>query len=110
MGRRSIAEEIYDDESKINFGVPDSVRSVDGMTTHNPALGSSIQLFESDPSTEEQKRRIEVQEWLVFICIVILAMMDSFNATILIPALPVCHMQYPECDLIYIPELTRDSI
>ncbi|CRL29345.1 Sodium:dicarboxylate symporter [Penicillium camemberti] len=88
MGRHSIAEEIYDDESKINFGVPDSVRSVDGMTTHNPALGSSIQLFESDPSTEEQKRRIEVREWLVFICIVILAMMDSFNATILIPALP----------------------
>ncbi|KAJ5491972.1 Major facilitator superfamily domain general substrate transporter [Penicillium expansum] len=87
MGRHSIAEEIYDNESKINFGVPDSVRSVDDVT-HNPALGSSIQLFESDPSTEEQQRRIEVREWLVFICIVILAMMDSFNATILIPALP----------------------
>ncbi|CAI7659062.1 unnamed protein product [Penicillium glandicola] len=87
MGRHSIAEEIYDNESKINFGVPDSVRSMDGMM-HNPALGSSIQLFESDPSTEEQQRRLEVREWLVFICIVILAMMDSFNATILIPALP----------------------
>ncbi|KAJ5804448.1 uncharacterized protein N7518_000751 [Penicillium psychrosexuale] len=87
MGRRSIAEEIYDNESKINFGVPDSVRSLDGMT-QNPALGSSIQLFESEPSAEEQQRRFEVREWLVFICIVILAMMDSFNATILIPALP----------------------
>lgn len=109
MRRHSIAEEIYDNESKINFGVPDSVRSVDDVT-HNPALGSSIQLFESDPSTEEQQRRIEVREWLVFICIVILAMMDSFNATILIPALPVCHMQHPKCYFISITELTRDSI
>ncbi|QQK43963.1 MFS multidrug transporter, putative [Penicillium digitatum] len=87
MGRPSIAEEIYDNESKINFGVPGSVRSLDDVT-HNPALESSIQLFESDPSTKEQQRRIEVREWLVFICIVILAMMDSFNATVLIPALP----------------------
>ncbi|EKV11107.1 MFS multidrug transporter, putative [Penicillium digitatum PHI26] len=88
MGRPSIAEEIYDNESKINFGVPGSVRSLDDVT-HNPALESSIQLFESDPSTKEQQRRIEVREWLVFICIVILAMMDSFNATVLIPALPL---------------------
>ncbi|KAJ5807358.1 hypothetical protein N7447_010814 [Penicillium robsamsonii] len=87
MGRHSIAEEIYDNESKINFGVPDSVRSMDGAM-HNPALGSSIQLFEREPSLEEQQRRFEVREWLVFICIIILAMMDSFNATILIPALP----------------------
>ncbi|KAJ5496495.1 Major facilitator superfamily domain general substrate transporter [Penicillium fimorum] len=87
MGRHSIAEEIYDNEFKINFGVPDSVRSVDG-TMHNPALGSSIQLFEREPSLEEQQRRFEVREWLVFICVIILAMMDSFNATILIPALP----------------------
>lgn len=94
MGRPSIAEEIYDNESKINFGVPGSVRSLDDVT-HNPALESSIQLFESDPSTKEQQRRIEVREWLVFICIVILAMMDSFNATVLIPALPVWHMHYP---------------
>ncbi|KAJ5951915.1 uncharacterized protein N7479_010328 [Penicillium vulpinum] len=87
MGRHSISEEIYDNESKINFGVPDSVRSVDDMS-QNPALGSSIQLFEREPSPEEQRRRFEVREWLVFISIVILTMMDSFNATILIPALP----------------------
>jgi hypothetical protein len=95
MGRHSLVEDIYDNQSKINFGVPDSVRSEDDVT-QNPALGSSIQLFDSEPSAEEQKRRFEVREWLVFICIVILAMMDSFNATVLIPALPVSYIQYPE--------------
>lgn len=93
MGRHSTASEIFDNESKINFGVPDSVKSVDDVNSH-PAgvglgLGSSIQLFETEPIVEEQERRFGVQQWLVFICIVILAMMDSFNATILIPALPV---------------------
>ncbi|KAJ5250804.1 hypothetical protein N7489_001214 [Penicillium chrysogenum] len=87
MGLRSFDEDIYDNQPKINFGVPDSVRSDDDVT-QNPALGSSIQLFESEPSAEEQKRRLEVRDWLVFICIVVLAMMDSFNATVLIPALP----------------------
>jgi hypothetical protein len=91
MGRQSIASEIYDNESKINFGVPDSVKSVDDVNSH-PAglgLGSSIQLFETEPTVDEQERRFGIQQWLIFICIVILAMMDSFNATILIPALPV---------------------
>ncbi|KAJ5782313.1 Major facilitator superfamily domain general substrate transporter [Penicillium paradoxum] len=87
MRRHSIAEEIYENETKINFGVPDSVRSM-GDRTPNPALGSSIQLFESESSTEEEKRRLGIRGWLVFICIVILAIMDSFNATVLIPALP----------------------
>lgn len=94
MGRRSIAEEIYENESKINFGVPDSIQSVDDVTT-NPALGSSIQLFERESSPDEEKRRLGIREWLIFICIVILAMMDSFNATILIPALPVCTSNIP---------------
>lgn len=92
MGLRSFDEDIYDNQPKINFGVPDSVRSDDDVT-QNPALGSSIQLFESEPSAEEQKRRLEVRDWLVFICIVVLAMMDSFNATVLIPALPVSYNQ-----------------
>jgi hypothetical protein len=90
MGRHSIASEIFDDESKFDFGVPDSIKGV-GVNSH-PAglgLGSSIQLFETEPTAEEQERRFGVQQWLVFICIVILAMMDSFNATFLIPALPV---------------------
>lgn len=87
MGRSSIAEEIFENETKINFGIPDSVRSAD--ETPNLALGSSIQLVESEPSPEEEKRRLGIREWLVFICIIILAVMDSFNATVLIPALPV---------------------
>jgi hypothetical protein len=86
MGRHSIASELFDNESKIDFGVRDSV---DDATPY-PPLGSSIQLFESEPSPEEQQWIFGVREWLVFVCIVILSMMDSFNATSLIPALPVC--------------------
>ncbi|KAJ5558213.1 Major facilitator superfamily domain general substrate transporter [Penicillium sp. DV-2018c] len=87
MKRQSIAEEIFENETKINFGVPDSVRSVGDMTP-NLTLRSPLQLFESEYSLEEEKRRLGIRGWLVFVCIVILAMMDSFNATILIPALP----------------------
>jgi hypothetical protein len=89
MGRHSLASEIFDDESKIDFGVPDSVKRVDDSHLAGLGLGSSVQLFETDPTDEEQERRFGIQQWLVFICIVILAMMDSFNATVLIPALPV---------------------
>ncbi|KAJ5757725.1 uncharacterized protein N7511_006419 [Penicillium nucicola] len=87
MGRHSIASEIFDNESKIDFGVRDSVLTVDDVTPY-PPLGSSIQLFESEPLPEDQAWRFGVREWLVFICIVILSMMDSFNVTSLIPALP----------------------
>lgn len=90
MGRHSTASEIFDNESKIDFGVPNT-KSVEDVTCH-PAglgLGSSIQLFENQPTIEEQERRFGVQQWLVFICIIIMAVMDSFNATVLIPALPV---------------------
>lgn len=90
MGRHSTASEIFDNESKIDFGVLNT-KSVEDVTCH-PAglgLGSSIQLFENQPTIEEQERRFGVQQWLVFICIIIVAVMDSFNATVLIPALPV---------------------
>ncbi|KAJ5312784.1 hypothetical protein N7508_003614 [Penicillium antarcticum] len=87
MGRHSIASEIFDNESKIDFGVRDSVLTVDDVTPY-PPVGSSIQLFESEPLPEEHAWRFGVREWLVFVCIVILSMMDSFNATSLIPALP----------------------
>jgi hypothetical protein len=87
MGRHSISSELFDNDSKIDFGVRDSVE------TPYPPLGSSIQLFESEPSPEEQQWIFGVREWLVFVCIVILSMMDSFNATSLIPALPVCQKQ-----------------
>jgi hypothetical protein len=92
MGRHSIASEIFDNESKIDFGVRDSVLTIDEVTPY-PPLGSSIQLFEREPSPEEQEWCFGVREWLVFVCIVILSMMDSFNATSLIPALPVCQKQ-----------------
>lgn len=94
MGRHSIASEIFDNESKIDFGVRDSVLTVDDVTPY-PPVGSSIQLFESEPLPEEQAWRFGVREWLVFVCIVILSMMDSFNATSLIPALPVCQSHSP---------------
>lgn len=90
MGRHSTASEIFDNESKIDFGVPNT-KSVEDVTCHPAGLGlsSSIQLFENQPTIEEQERRFGVQQWLVFICIIIVAVMDSFNATVLIPALPV---------------------
>ncbi|KAJ5091981.1 hypothetical protein NUU61_006851 [Penicillium alfredii] len=86
MGRYKISRDIFDDEPKPNFGARTSVQSVDLMTPL-PTLGSAIQLFDSGSPSEEE-RRPEVRDWLVFICIVILAVMDSFDATVLIPAVP----------------------
>jgi len=57
--------------------------------SYNPAQESTIQLFESESLPEEQQWRFGVRDWLVFICIVILAMMDAFDSTVMITVLPV---------------------
>lgn len=89
MGRSTIFSDTFAIEPKSSLDPRTSVDSVDDGTP-NPAQESTIQLFESDPSPDEQQWRPGVRDWLVFICIVILAMMDAFDAAVLIPVLPVC--------------------
>lgn len=88
MGRPEITRDLFAHESKTELGPRTSVHSVDDVTPTS-ALESTVQLFESEPSPDEQQWRPGVRDWLVFICIVILAMMDAFDATVLIPVLPV---------------------
>ncbi|CAG8195873.1 unnamed protein product [Penicillium salamii] len=89
MGRRSISSEIFDNESVIEFGVPNKTIEDVKSPPAGLGLGSSVQLFDIEHSTVvEQERIVGIQQWLVFVCIIILAVMDSFNATILIPAIP----------------------
>ncbi|CAG7919595.1 unnamed protein product [Penicillium olsonii] len=87
MGRHSTSE-IFDNESKIDFGVP-SKSLEDKSPPAGLGLGSSVQLFDIEQSSiVEEERIVGVQQRLVFICIIVLATMDSFNSTILIPAIP----------------------
>lgn len=88
MDRPKITRDLFAHESKTELDPRKSVQSVDDVTP-NSALESTVQLFESEPSPDEQQWRPGVRDWLVFICIVILAMMDAFDATVLIPVLPV---------------------
>ncbi|KAJ5339530.1 Major facilitator superfamily domain general substrate transporter [Penicillium brevicompactum] len=87
MGRHSTTSEIFDNESKIDFGVPN--KTVQNVTSH-PAglgLGSSVQLFDNEATIVEEQRIFGIQQTLVFICIIILTVMDSLNATILMPGI-----------------------
>lgn len=88
MGRPEITRDLFAHESKTELGPRTSVHSVDDVTP-NSALESTVQLFECEHSPDERQWRPGVRDWLVFICIVILAMMDAFDATVLIPILPV---------------------
>lgn len=95
MGRPEISQDLFAHLPKTDFGPRTSVQSVDDVTP-NSALESTIQLFDSELSSDEQQWRPGVRDWLVFICIVILAMMDAYDATVLIPVLPVsdgCHQR-----------------
>lgn len=88
MGRPHIARDIFDNDSCTNLDPRGSAQSVAEVKS-GPGLGSAIQLFQCEPSPDEQKWQPGVRDWLVFICIIILAMMDAFDATVLVPALPV---------------------
>lgn len=88
MGRPEITQDLFAQDSKTELDTPTSVHSV-GDVTPNSALESTAQFLGSEASPDEQQWRPDVRAWLVFICIVILAMMDAFDATVLIPVLPV---------------------
>lgn len=88
MGRPTSLSDTFAIEPKSSFDPRTSINSIDDGSPI-PAQESRIQLFESEPSAEEQQWRPGVRDWLVFICIVILAMMDAFDAAVLIPVLPV---------------------
>lgn len=88
MGQPEITRDLFAHESKTELDPRTSVHSVDDVTPSS-TLESPVQLFESEPASDERSWRPGVRDWLVFICIVILAMMDAFDATVLIPVLPV---------------------
>lgn len=96
MGRPGNTRDLFANESKAELGTRTSVHSVDDVTPVS-APESTLQLFESECSPYEQQWRPGVRDWLVFICIVILAMMEAFDATVLIPILPVGY--YDHCRL-----------
>ncbi|KAJ5898149.1 hypothetical protein N7504_008437 [Penicillium tannophilum] len=83
MGRPMISQRSFDVESKTTLD-----RFSSAGNSYNPAQESTLQLFESDSLSEEQQWRFGVRDWLVFICIVILAMMDAFDSTVMITVLP----------------------
>ncbi|KAJ5802689.1 uncharacterized protein N7503_005139 [Penicillium pulvis] len=83
MGRPMISQRSFDVESKTTLD-----RFSSAENSYNPAQESTLQLFESDSLSEEQQWRFGVRDWLVFICIVILAMMDAFDSTVMITVLP----------------------
>lgn len=88
MGRPEISQDLFANLPKADFGPRASVQSVDNGTPTS-ALGSTVHLFDRDLSPDEQQWRPGVRDWLVFTCIVILAMMDAYDAAVLIPVLPV---------------------
>ncbi|KAJ6006141.1 hypothetical protein N7451_004085 [Penicillium sp. IBT 35674x] len=83
MGRPMISQRSFDVESKTTLD-----RFSSAEHSYNPAQESTLQLFESESLSEEQQWRFGVRDWLVFICIVILAMMDAFDSTVMITVLP----------------------
>ncbi|KAJ5379112.1 Major facilitator superfamily domain general substrate transporter [Penicillium cosmopolitanum] len=86
MGSPEIIQRYFGNESKTTLDPNASVQSVDDVK--HPAQESTLQLFENEEPTDAQQWQPGVRDWLVFICIVILAMMDAFDATVLIPMLP----------------------
>ncbi|KAJ6102868.1 hypothetical protein N7486_005295 [Penicillium sp. IBT 16267x] len=86
MGRPRISQRSFDVESKTTLDRLSSAQSVDH--SYDPAQESTYHLFESESLPEEQQWRFGVRDWLVFICIVILAMMDAFDSTVMITMSP----------------------
>jgi hypothetical protein len=85
MGRPEISQDTFGYESKTTLDLRNSVEDV----TPIPAQESRLHLFETQPSPEEQQWTPDLRDWLVFVNILILAMMDSFDATVMLPVLPV---------------------
>lgn len=85
MGHPEISEDTFGYESKTTLGLRNSIDDV----TPIPAQESKLQLFETQPSLEEQQWTPDLRDWLVFVNILILAMMDTFDATVMMPVLPV---------------------
>ncbi|KAJ5832820.1 hypothetical protein N7474_001131 [Penicillium riverlandense] len=89
MGHRVISRDFIDHDTRVNFDARASVHSVeDEETKVHPAIGSTIQLFESEQGPDDRRWQPGIRDRLVFICIIILAMMDAFDATVMIPVLP----------------------
>ncbi|KAJ5246748.1 hypothetical protein N7468_001731 [Penicillium chermesinum] len=90
MGHPLISPDIFVNEPKSKYVSNGSIQSIDESEVLPDGQGfeSTIQLFGYEPQPEEQPWRPHVRDWAVFICIVILAMMDAFDSTVLIPVVP----------------------
>lgn len=70
--------------------------------------GDAEHQFEDEDSEARHRRRLAkrqnagwrpgVREWLVLICVSIVVMMDAFDATVVIPLVPVCNYASLVCD------------
>lgn len=93
MGHPLISPDIFASEpkSKYDSASLDSAEYV--IPDGGEGYASTIQLYGSYVQPHDQPWRLQVRDWLVFICIVILAAMDAYNSTILITVLPVRRTQ-----------------
>lgn len=85
---RTNTRDLFANESKNDLDSRTSVNSSDDARL-NSAIDSTLDLFQSETLSDKQPWRSDVRDWIVFTCIVILAMMEAFDATVLIPVLPV---------------------
>lgn len=81
----------------------------EGFRLRPPVCDEDVEhQFEDDDSEARNRRRLAkrenagwrpgVREWLVLICVSIVVMMDAFDATVVIPLVPVCSYAFPVCD------------
>lgn len=89
MGYPLISLQTFDNDSKLSFDPYSSIHSLDVVRVTSPAQESKVHLVEGYPSAEDTQWQPGVRDWLVFVCVIVLATMDAFDATILIPQLPV---------------------
>ncbi|KAJ5152120.1 hypothetical protein N7492_010415 [Penicillium capsulatum] len=88
MGYPLISLETFDNDSKLSFDPYSSIYSLDVVRATSPAQESRVHLVEGEQTNNEPPWQPSVRDWLIFCCVIVLAMMDAFDATILIPSLP----------------------
>ncbi|EPS32295.1 hypothetical protein PDE_07255 [Penicillium oxalicum 114-2] len=84
MGQTERSEAAFGCESKTTLDLPGGFN----QGTPQKAQESQLQLFEGPLSDEEPQWQPDLRDWLVFVNILIFAMMDTFDATVMMPILP----------------------
>ncbi|KAF7717119.1 Uncharacterized protein PECH_004469 [Penicillium ucsense] len=85
MGQHEIdSGDAFGRERKTTIGILSTI----SPDVHEKAQESQLQLFEGPRSDEQQQWHPDLRDWLVFVNILVSAMMDTFDATVMIPIVP----------------------